>query len=289
VSAPLYEWEADKGERVTYDPVYRRIIHQTPTGVFAISPSGKDASQFIKMDCKGIESLVFLEDGTGFAFLCNNMIGFVTTLKPEDVAYVPLKKKPDDAVLAYFWLRGLDTQELVVVLSSAVEWFTYSQEQRGFKQTKRFPQAIRLCWPCAVSSAVVLCLGTRTLQPYIVGSRGLQQFPKCDLYITGSLQQDDVAVVQLYDQAHCLHLDSVHGRVSLRNISDPALALPEYDLVIEVGSGCGRLVPVALDNLLVIHLASGSLVFDTKRGDEPLFTSSACSSLFAGGMTLDWV
>ena len=37
-----------------------------------------------------------------------------------------------------------------------------------------------------------------------------------------------------YDQAHCLHLDSVHGRVSLRNISDPALALPEYDLVIEV-------------------------------------------------------
>ena len=26
------------------------------------------------------------------------MIGFVTTLKPEDVAYVPLKKKPDDAV-----------------------------------------------------------------------------------------------------------------------------------------------------------------------------------------------
>ena len=43
----------------------------------------------------------------------------------------------DREVLAYFWLRGLDTVELVVVLSSAVEWYTYSYEQRGFKQTKR--------------------------------------------------------------------------------------------------------------------------------------------------------
>ena len=34
------------------------------------------------------------------------------------------------------------------------------------------------------------------------------------------------------------HLEgTVHGRVSLRNISDPALALPEYDIVIEV-PGC---------------------------------------------------
>ena len=123
---------------------------------------------------------------------------------------------------------------------------------KPLKISLRYPQSIRLCWPCAVSSAVVLCVGARTLQPsatvlfilhsvtrsapfpykecseksepynlvrfkleglarirtvsarYIVGSRGLQQFPKCDLYITGNLQHDDVAVVQL--SAHALLL-----------------------------------------------------------------------------------
>ena len=31
-----------------------------------------------------------------------------------------------------------------------------------------------------------------------------------------------------------MYLDAASGRVSLRNISDPALASPEYDLILEV-------------------------------------------------------
>ena len=48
--------------------------------------------RYVKFDSTGVEALAFLEDGSGFAFLRSNAIGFVDTLKPDEVAYVPPRR-----------------------------------------------------------------------------------------------------------------------------------------------------------------------------------------------------
>lgn len=290
LSAPLYDWEQDAAdERVTFDELHQRVIHQQPGGFFAIdvAPSAEGSARdglFVKFEPSEQLRLVrFSPDGSYFAYLCErNQMGIMETRHPTRQA-IPLVFKwtrADLEVLNFFWLPATaSTQpsehaDLVVITSQGVEMFRLSYEPHVIKSQKAIPSAVRRCWVEPSSGMVLICVGPRTLQPIDWRAKIPTKLPKFDLVLgkTKSAEVHDVAVMTLYESTFCIHADCTNGRVSLRNISKPEEGTPDHDIVINVVDdgvpGPMRLSKV--DNLLIVHCTDRPLskIFDIRHKEK---------------------
>eukprot|EP00933_Yihiella_yeosuensis_P034407 TRINITY_DN27903_c0_g1_i1.p1 TRINITY_DN27903_c0_g1~~TRINITY_DN27903_c0_g1_i1.p1 ORF type:complete len:669 (+),score=106.63 TRINITY_DN27903_c0_g1_i1:2-2008(+) len=215
-----------------------------------------------------------------FAFLYDKRkIGCLETLKPGLKPIEPVSKwssKSDLEVLGFFWLPTVPGQpdsgtDLAVVTNQGVEVFRLQFDQRIAKTQKNYPAAARICWLDPPSATALVCIGSRTLQPFDLRSKS-PKLPRFDLVLNRgqSIEVSDVAVMTLYGSTFCIHCDGASGRVSLRNISIPTQGTPEHDIVIDVADDdtpLGALRLSQVDNLLVVHCIERmvSTVFDIRH------------------------
>lgn len=290
LSAPLYDWEQDaKDERVTFDELHQRVIHQQPGGFFAIdvAPTSEGSARdglFVKFEpAEQLRRVSFSPDGTYFAYLCgSNQMGIMETRHPTRQA-IPVTCKwtrADLEVLNFFWLpasvseKPSEHADLVIITSQGLEMFRLSYEPHVIKSVKAIPSAVRRCWVEPSSGMVLICLGPRTLQPIDWKAKTPTKLPKFDLVLgkTKSAEAHDVAVMTIYESTFCIHADSTNGRVSLRNISKPDEGTPDHDIVINVVDdgvpGPMRLSKV--DNLLIVHCTDNvcSKIFDIRHKEK---------------------
>jgi len=277
---------------VSFDELHQRIIHQQQGGfstVDIVDEGSTPDGLFVKFVPRGLRFVRFSPDGLYFAFLCDRRhMGCVETLHPtRDPIPLSLKwNRPDAEVLNFFWLPSTPQQaeyaDLVIIMPQGLEIFRLSYEQHAFKPLKAVSAAIRMCWVEPMSGMLLVCTGPRTLQPFDLRSR-TPKMPKFDLVIETNqmIEAHDVAVMTIYDTTFCIHADSTHGRVSLRNISNPLHGTPEHDIVIDVADEqqafTGTLRLSKVDNLLIVHHIEKkvSMIFDI-RHKEKLVVPSIC-------------
>mmetsp|Transcript_88419 Transcript_88419/g.250611 ORF Transcript_88419/g.250611 Transcript_88419/m.250611 type:complete len:664 (+) Transcript_88419:86-2077(+) len=282
LSGPLYAWNTDtKDEYVSFDELHQRVVHQQRGGFCTtdIVEEGKTPDGlFLEFEQEGLRLVRFSPDGLHFAFLCHKRrVGCVETLHPSrEPLNLALKwSRADLEVLNFFWLPCLPHQaehaDIVVVTTYGIELFRLSFEQHVAKSLKAIPTSVRMCWVDATSGMVLLCTGPRTLQPLDLRSKS-PKLPRFDLVLGANqaIEVHDVAVMTIYDATFCIHTDSVNGRVSLRNISDPTQGTPQHDIVIDVATGDafhGTLRLSKVDNLLVVHCVHTrmSMIFDIRH------------------------
>lgn len=79
-----------------------------------------------------------------------------------------------------FALRQDCNSDLALVSTQGIEIFRLNFEQKTCKSLKTFPTAVRICWLDPTASTVLLCTGTRTLQPFDFRRRN-PKLPRFDL------------------------------------------------------------------------------------------------------------
>lgn len=280
---------------MSFDELHQRIIHQQQGGfstVDIVDEGNTPDGLFVKFDPKGLKFVRFSPDGLYFAFLCDKRrMGCIETLHPTHEP-IPLSLKwnrTDSEVLNFFWLPSMPQQaeyaDLVVVTPQGLEIFRLFFEQRVFKSLKAVSSAIRMCWVEPMSGMLLVCTGPRTLQPFDLRSK-TPKMPKFDLYIDSNqmIEAHDVAVMTIYDTTFCIHADSTHGRVSLRNISNPLHGTPEHDIVIVIADRdtfTGTLRLSKVDNLLIVHHLEKkqSMIFDIRHKEKSAASRSVVPSI----------
>eukprot|EP00913_Durusdinium_trenchii_P000874 g813.t1 len=202
----------------------------------------------VQLDQEGLRSLRFSPDGLFIAFLCGRRLGSVQTMQPKQVLWPTCKwsSKADFEVLGYFWLPGGPqdcNSDLALVSTQGIEIFRLNFEQKTCKSLKTFPTAVRICWLDPTASTVLLCTGTRTLQPFDFRRRN-PKLPRFDLVLTRgqSIEPSDVALVTIYDSSYCIHADGLTGKVSLRNVTNLEQGTPEHDIGFQVLNSAYRRV-----------------------------------------------
>eukprot|EP00413_Alexandrium_margalefii_P033190 CAMPEP_0204571496 /NCGR_PEP_ID=MMETSP0661-20131031/38923_1 /ASSEMBLY_ACC=CAM_ASM_000606 /TAXON_ID=109239 /ORGANISM="Alexandrium margalefi, Strain AMGDE01CS-322" /LENGTH=674 /DNA_ID=CAMNT_0051579761 /DNA_START=85 /DNA_END=2106 /DNA_ORIENTATION=+ len=285
LSGPLYDWAEDaSAEPVSFDDLHQRVIHQRSGGfstVDIVQDGGTPDGLFVKFEAEGLRRVRFSPDGLHFAFLCGKrFVGCAETLQPSREA-IPMGLRwgrNEVEVLDLLWLPAApqpsEHADVAVVTTHGIETFRLSFEQRTAKSLKAIPAGVRMCWTDPGSGMVLACTGPRTLQPFDLTSKS-PKMPRFDLVLARDqvIEALDVAVMTVYDSTYCIHADSANGRVSLRNISNPAQGTPEHDIVIdlteeEAFSGTLRLSKV--DHLLIVHCVERmvSMVFDIRHRER---------------------
>lgn len=287
ISEPLYSWDPGaiqtQAESVSFDEFHQRVIHKHKkdrgesgfSTVDLVDQGGTPDGLFVKFDQDGLRQVRFSPDGLFFAFLCDRRrMGCMETVQPcRDPIPLTFKwSRADVEVLNFFWLLPLheqkDHSDLVVVTNQGIEVFRLSFEQRTAKSLKAVSSAIDLCWIEPMSGMVLACTGARTLRPFDLRAKQ-PKMPQFDLVLGRGqkIEAHDVAIMTIYDSTFCIHADSVNGRVSLRNISNPLQGTPEHDIVIDVVDDdalLGALRLSKVDNFLIVHCVEQkkSMIYD---------------------------
>lgn len=291
----LYDWDPSLvEERIFFDELHQRVIHQKSGGLHVINvqagavKSDSPGEPTIKSDLPGLRLVRFSPDGSYMVLLLEKKMVIcmeATQTSSQEPITVSFKwVKQDLEVLNCFWLSAPpshgDHADLCVITTYGVELFRVNFELRVAKSVKSFPASVRMCWIEPLSGMILCCLGPHTLQPFHIQSKSPQKMPKFDLILERSKQIEahDVAVMTIYDSTFCIHADGAHGRVSLRNISNPSQGTPEHDIVIDIieeDAPTGVLRLSKVDNLLVVHRIERmvSTVFDIRHRDKALVPS----------------
>eukprot|EP00392_Amoebophrya_sp_AT5.2_P011506 g11585.t1 len=260
---PVYEWPTGRTDRVTYDRYWGRALHfpDDKLGFYYVdlhSDQHEDASTHQKSrpsekpaflpliptveDAAAMEVVTdarFAPDDHHIAYVVGNQI-FVTNRLDVENGAAPialLQKWAAEAhyeVLAFFWSPTAVSLELVAVSTCGIEIF---KVKSNIKSARTYQTLARRVWVEPRVGLMVCCIGARTLQPFDLRPRRTpQKLPKFDLYIGKSkaIEHFDVNVLTLYGETYCVHLDVLHGKVSLRNISDARKSTPENDIVLSV-------------------------------------------------------
>lgn len=307
--SPVYHWETSDDAVVTFDAVHRRIIHIRSGGFDTVNvidgaidgeppPDGLS----VQLEQEGIHSLRFSPDGLYFACLAKSRrVGTVQTMQPKQVLWPSCKwsSKAEFEILGYFWLPGGPqdcNSDLAMVSSHGIEIFRLSFEQKTWKSLKTFPSSVRICWLDPAASTVLLCTGTRTLQPFDFRRRN-PKLPRFDLVLTRghSIEPADVALVTIYDCSYCIHADGLTGKVSLRNVTNLEQGTPEHDIVIDISESDTPVGPLRLsvvDNLLIVHCLERmvALIFDIRHKERDIVPSliSPCTVTSHEGPLVIW-
>eukprot|EP00928_Gymnodinium_smaydae_P013088 TRINITY_DN14774_c0_g1_i1.p1 TRINITY_DN14774_c0_g1~~TRINITY_DN14774_c0_g1_i1.p1 ORF type:complete len:746 (+),score=202.70 TRINITY_DN14774_c0_g1_i1:104-2341(+) len=300
-SEPIYRWENGGGDgddqaappTISFDALHQRIIHGNGDGSGfvavsvgqegATSPGGGSAGRLeVNLRAERLRLVRFSPDGALFAYASGtNSVGYGETFRPGSEP-VPLSLKvgggsADCEVLNVFWLplpsatfQPQEYADLVVVCSQGLEVFRVFPEQRLARSVKVLTTPVRKCWAEPGCGVVLVSTGPRTLQPLDLRQKVPQKMQKFDLVLCRSkaIEEQDVTVMTLYDSTYCIHADPVTGRISLRNISDPAQGTPEHDFVMDLGDGAtsapdagNSLRLTKVDNLLVVHCVERKVAY----------------------------
>ncbi|CAE7305258.1 DGAT2, partial [Symbiodinium necroappetens] len=282
LSDPVYRWQPEASELLTFDEAHRRIVHIKPGGFITADVIDRDRSASppdglnVALE-HDVRSVRFSPDGLFFAFLSEKRIGCLRTMQPSLQPIWPSSKwsnKSDFEILAFFWLPGeQDASDLAVVTSQGIEVFRLSFEQRAAKSQRTFPTPVRVCWLEPSAATTLVCTGARTLQPFDFRRRNAK-LPRFDLVLGRgqSIEPGDVALMTIYDCTYCIHADGSNGKVSLRNVTNLEKGTPEHDIVIDISDQDTPLGPLRLsvvDNLLIVHCLERMVasVYDIRHKD----------------------
>ncbi|CAD7925090.1 unnamed protein product [Amoebophrya sp. A120] len=270
---PLYQWPTGRTDRVTYDRLWDRALHfpddqfgfysvdlATGTSSSSTSPFGAPGDQpaVIARKADGVEkeyiSLVpitedsnlevvadakFAPDDQHIAYVIGHQV-YVTNRNDIANRAQPMaltqkwSTESHYEVLSFFWSPTASSLELIAVSTCGIEIF---KVKSNIKSARTYQTLARRVWVEPKVGLMVCCIGARTLQPFdLRPKRTPQKLPKFDLYIGKSkaIEHFDVNVLTLYGETYCVHLDVLHGKVSLRNISDARKSTPENDIVLSV-------------------------------------------------------
>uniref|UniRef100_A0A0G4HTP7 Mic1 domain-containing protein n=1 Tax=Chromera velia CCMP2878 TaxID=1169474 RepID=A0A0G4HTP7_9ALVE len=210
LSESLYSWEPSPDERVTFDELNERVIHQTEGGFFAVDIAKEGIARdglFVKFRRGGLaRSIKFSPEGSYFAYLLDDRtMGIVDVLHPDRVEVrVPLRSPSgsssggkDFKALSFFWLPPLpsgapaspsasvwgaldlrggaqgdvgESADLVVVSTQGLEVWRFVYDSLTVKSVKKLPTPVRACWHDCNAGVALAAVGPRTLQPFLFQS-----------------------------------------------------------------------------------------------------------------------
>eukprot|EP00919_Chromeraceae_sp_WS-2016_P046592 GHVR01110596.1.p1 GENE.GHVR01110596.1~~GHVR01110596.1.p1 ORF type:complete len:231 (+),score=51.99 GHVR01110596.1:57-749(+) len=199
LSEPLYEWEPSDRDKVTYDALNDRVVHQMCDGFFVIDLDKEGTARdgiFVPFQREGgfATSIKFSPDGCFFAYSINNTVAVVDGMHTDAVeTSVPSlsSRTPTPSLLDFFWLplTHADTlnshgqhvhpeyANLVVVTTRTIEIFRFSFQSSDLTKMKTLHSNSYVCWHESKSGVLVTAQGDTTLQPFLLASKQPLKLP----------------------------------------------------------------------------------------------------------------
>ncbi|KAL5367935.1 hypothetical protein CPHLJ_6g640 [Cryptosporidium parvum] len=109
--------------------------------------------------------------------------------------------------------------------------------------------------------SILLQTGSNILTPYINIGMNQQQKPiklqPLELILNAEIRQQDIFLLNIYQNLYCVHVDSSNKRISLRDLFNHESS----DLVLDIGEDFQEFTLLVIDNVIVVINLHGKKVF----------------------------
>ncbi|KAK9171887.1 hypothetical protein CmeUKMEL1_10235 [Cryptosporidium meleagridis] len=109
--------------------------------------------------------------------------------------------------------------------------------------------------------SILLQTGSNILTPYINIGMNQQQKPiklqPLELILNAEIRQQDIFLINIYQNLYCVHVDSSNKRISLRDLFNHESS----DLVLDIGEDFQEFTLLVIDNVIVVINLHGKKIF----------------------------